>query len=179
MNCEAIGSAGEIVSAVAVVVSLVYLAIQLRTNSRTLKASAAWDAETIFAELNIKVALDPEFNAIAMRYNSSETSIEDFSEIERSQIWFALASVIQLTQAQYFMWKAGNLPDEIWQYRIAWIRNFILLPVIRANWEQMKSQSVLSDNFVREIELEKGKKFYSQVIKAEPELADKSGKGGT
>ena len=72
------------------------------------------------------------------------------------------------------MWKAGNLPEEIWEYRIAWIRNFILLPVIGANWEQMKSQSILSDNFVREVELEKGKELFSQVVNAEPELATKN-----
>lgn len=112
-----------------------------------------------------------------MRYNSPETSIEDFSETERSQIWFALASVIRMTQAQYFMWKAGNLPDEIWEYRIAWIRNFILLSVIGANWEQMKSQSVLSDNFVREFELEKGEESFSQVVNAEPGLAKKNENG--
>ena len=166
MNWEAIGSAGEIISAVAVVVSLVYLAVQLRTNSKTLKASAAWDAETVFADLNIKVALDPEFSAIAMRYNSPDASIDDFTETERSQVWFALASVFQLVQAQYFLWKEGSLPDEVWEYRVAFVRNFILLPVVGANWQQMKPQNILSVEFVNEVELEKGTVFFSQVVES-------------
>ena len=166
MNWEAIGSAGEIISAVAVVASLIYLAVQLRTNSRTIKASAAWDAETIFAELNSKVAYDTGLSALAYRYSSPEARIEDFDDTERTQIWFILLSVMQATQAQYFMWKEDCLSDEVWNYRLTWLRNFILLPVVSSNWELMKSQHLLSPNFVRLIEKEKGSEAYSQVVRS-------------
>lgn len=163
MNWEAIGSVGEMVSALAVVVSLVYLGVQLRTNSKTLKASAAWDAETIFAEANIQSARDPEFSALARRYMSPDVSIDDFTEDERSQTWFALTSVIQVVQAQYFLWREGSLPDYVWKYRVAFVRNFILLPVVEANWQQMKSQNILADEFVNEVESQQGTTHFSQV----------------
>ena len=174
MNWEAIGSAGEIVSAVAVVASLIYLAVQLRTNSKTIKASAAWDAETIFTGLNNKAAHDPEISILAYRYSSPDARIEDFSDTERTQIWFLLLSVIQATQAQYFMWNEDCLSDEVWNYRVAWLRNFILLPVVRANWEQMKSEYLLSSNFVRVVEIEKGSKPYSQVVRPNSELENEN-----
>ena len=83
-----------------------------------------------------------------------------------SQVWFVLASVFQLVQAQYFLWKEGSLPDEVWEYRVAFVRNFILLPVVGANWQQMKSQNILSVEFVNEVELEKGTVFFSQVVES-------------
>ena len=166
MNWEAIGSAGEIISAVAVVASLIYLALQLRTNSRTIKASAAWDAETIFAELNSRVAHDSGLSALAYRYSSPEARIEDFDDTERTQLWFALLGIIQATQAQYFMWKEDCLSDEVWNYRLTWLRNFILLSVVSSNWEQMKSQYLLSPDFVRLVEKEKGGEAYTQVVRS-------------
>jgi hypothetical protein len=166
MNWEAVGSAGEIISAVAVVTSLIYLAVQLRTNSRTIKASAAWDAETIFTELNRQAAHDAEISALSFRYSSPEARIEDFNDIERTQIWFILLSVFQATQAQYFMWKEDCLSVEVWSYRLTWLRNFLLLPVVRSNWDQMKSQYLLSPDFVVLVEIEEGGEVYTQTVRS-------------
>ncbi len=44
MNWEAAGALGEIVGAFAVVISLVYLAIQVRQNTTAIAAQAAHDA---------------------------------------------------------------------------------------------------------------------------------------
>ena len=166
MNWEAVGSAGEIISAVAVVTSLIYLAVQLRTNSRTIKASAAWDAETIFTELNRQAAHDAEISALSFRYSSPEARIEDFDDTERTQIWFILLSVFQATQAQYFMWKEDCLSAEVWSYPLTWLRNFLLLPVVRSNWDQMKSQYLLSPDFILLVEIEKGDEVYSQTVRS-------------
>ena len=57
MNWEAIGSIGEIVGAIAVVVTLAYLAAQTRLNMRALRASAY---EDIYRDLQQNLlALDP------------------------------------------------------------------------------------------------------------------------
>ena len=57
MNWEALGAIGEIVGAVAVVLTLGYLAVQIRQNTRSVRASthhsvgrSAREAEIVFAE---------------------------------------------------------------------------------------------------------------------------------
>ncbi len=40
MNCEAIGAAGEVVGAAAVIASLVYLAVQIRQNTRSIRRAS-------------------------------------------------------------------------------------------------------------------------------------------
>ena len=46
------GGLAEVVGAIAVVISLVYLAIQTRDNTRVMRARASWDAQQSFVEVN-------------------------------------------------------------------------------------------------------------------------------
>ncbi len=52
MNWEAIGAAGEILGALAVVASIVYLSSQIRSNTRATKASAGFEAAHSWAISN-------------------------------------------------------------------------------------------------------------------------------
>ena len=44
MNVQDWGAIGEVVGAIAVIVSILYLSIQVRANARTMKATASFDA---------------------------------------------------------------------------------------------------------------------------------------
>ena len=55
MNWEAIGVIAEVVGAVAVIVSLVYLAIQVSSNTRALRATASFDTTHSWATTNGRV----------------------------------------------------------------------------------------------------------------------------
>ena len=52
MDLQDWGAIGEVVAAIAVVVSIVYLAAQIRSNTRATKASASFDATHSWATLN-------------------------------------------------------------------------------------------------------------------------------
>ena len=45
-------AAAEIIGAIAVLVTLIYLAIQTRDNVKVLRARAVWDAQISFVEVN-------------------------------------------------------------------------------------------------------------------------------
>ena len=53
MNWEAIGAIGEVVGAAAVVVTLGYLAVQIRANTAALKAEGVRAPRFVFAEYDI------------------------------------------------------------------------------------------------------------------------------
>ena len=52
MDWDVIGAVAEIVGAAAVIVTLIYLAIQTRDNVKVLRARAVWDAQASFVEVN-------------------------------------------------------------------------------------------------------------------------------
>jgi hypothetical protein len=141
----------EIVSAVAVVISLVYLAIQLRMNTKALKANAAWDLEVVYGNANVDTARDPIFAALFARANDAHANIADFTEAETAQLYFAVRSALQFAQAQWWLWKNGSLPDELWAYRSRWARNFIEAPVIKTIWQAELQQHVFAEQFTADI----------------------------
>ena len=69
MDWDAIGAIGELVSAAAVVVSLLYLGVQLRAGSRTSAAAARQQYIATFDALNDKLIDDDVLQDILVRGN--------------------------------------------------------------------------------------------------------------
>jgi len=151
MSWEAISTIAEVIGAIAVVVSLVYLAIQLRTNTRAVRANAAWDSEISYAEKNYDIAHAPSVALLAARL-SSASSIEDFDETESAQLYFAVRGALQVAQAQWWLWRSGSLPDELWAIRRRWAKNFIDAPAVNAIWRAELEQHIFSEEFAEHIE---------------------------
>jgi len=60
MNWDAIGAVGEIVGATAVVVSLIYLAVQVRQNTNASKAATVQDMTNKWVQINLWSAESPD-----------------------------------------------------------------------------------------------------------------------
>jgi hypothetical protein len=67
MNWNAIGAIAELIGALAVVATLLYLATQIRQNVVSLRNSGAWAINEGLAVLNGRVSTDAEFADIWMR----------------------------------------------------------------------------------------------------------------
>ena len=109
-TAELLGNFGEFIGAIAVVVSLIYLALQLRLNTKALKANAAWDSEVIYGNANLDMARDSEFALLISRASSASARVSDFSETETAQLYFSVRSALQFAQAQWWLWRNGDLP---------------------------------------------------------------------
>ena len=152
MNWEAMSTIAEVVSAIAVVVSLVYLAIQIRTNTKALKANGAWDSEIIYGNSNLEVARDPEFALLFSRASSASADIADFNETEQAQLYYGVRCALQFAQAQWWLWQSGSLPNELWEVRSRWAKNFIESPVINSIWQAELKQHIFSERFADDIQ---------------------------
>jgi hypothetical protein len=60
VNWEAIGAIGEIIGALAVLITLVYLSIQVRDNTKTVKSEDLHRVTYSFNALNLLVASDED-----------------------------------------------------------------------------------------------------------------------
>jgi len=78
MNWEALGALGEIVGAAAVVISLVYLARQIRMSNRLAQAEAWRTAVSGVTTLNAAFGVNPRFDQLVTRVMQGE----DVSEFE-------------------------------------------------------------------------------------------------
>ena len=115
MNWDAVGAIGEIVGASAVVISLVYLAFQIRTQNRESRASSVHQVIDGYRS-SIGVLHEPEMADIWVQAMSDFDSL---TESQRLRLVVYLTGAIRSFEDAYFQWREGRLEDEIWLGLIA------------------------------------------------------------
>jgi len=119
MNWQAAGALGEIVGAFAVVISLVYLAIQVRQNTAAIAAQAAHDALAAVREFNQHLMVNPPMARI-FRIGQEDPSALTESELEQFvHIVFTFFKTAEAVHAQSIK---GTLDPDTWR---AWERVFM------------------------------------------------------
>jgi hypothetical protein len=151
MNWEAITGSAEIVGAIAVVVSLLYLAHEIRSNTKVLKANAGKDAQLQWAVVNEALWQSPDRMVIARALDPT-ASPEDFSQEEKQMVFWFSRAMLQRFESELFQFQAGLLHEELWNAHRTWCAGFLQLPVIKDWWETERDQPAYTDTFIRTIE---------------------------
>lgn len=76
MNWEAIGAIGEIVGAIAVLVTLIYLAMQIRQNTYQTRAAATQDTIHLWNEISQAVLTDRSVAELIEKGNNNLSSLD-------------------------------------------------------------------------------------------------------
>ena len=97
MNWEAIGAVGEILGAIAVVATLLYLARQTAENSRAVKAGAAREVTIAEAQWHGEIAQNPELMRIFAK--SLKAPMESYTDEE----WTAFRMLAMRSFLQFEM----------------------------------------------------------------------------
>ena len=92
MNWDAIGAVGEIVGATAVVVSLVYLAIQIRTQNRESQMAAAHEIIAAFRSMQVPL----HSSELADLWHRAITNFEELNDPERMQVFAVVAPMLRV-----------------------------------------------------------------------------------
>lgn len=77
MNWDAIGAIGEIIGAVVVVITLLYLATQIRQTSKSIEVSALRDTTAQWNQWSELLATTPDLAAIVVRGNKSYRQLSE------------------------------------------------------------------------------------------------------
>ncbi len=111
MNWEAIGAVGEIFGALAVFVSLVYLGVQTRQNTRALKSSAFHQVRESFSDVSLALVQDPSLITLLGRINKVDPSL---TEEDIARYNFFLTTFLRRGESAYFQSSQGALEQESW-----------------------------------------------------------------
>jgi hypothetical protein len=139
MTLQDLGSIGEFVGAVAVVVSLIYLAVQIRQNTHqlehnaeVLRANAELDSARLSTDWNAQVAGDAELTEI-WGAGLNDPSKLDATSVAR--MGMLLGSLFYRLEGLYRLHRRGFLPEESWLPWEQLMRNVLSTPLARAWWE--------------------------------------------
>jgi len=107
VTLSAWGSIAEIVSAVAIVASLLFVGFQIRQNNRTLEVDAYQARMQDISDAQTQLAFDPEFSEIYLKYRNGGVSSLTESEFFRMRRWYL--GQIRRVQGQYYRYQQGFL----------------------------------------------------------------------
>jgi hypothetical protein len=125
MNWDAIGAIGEIIGAVAVVVTLVYVAHQIRENSRQLKLVSLTDTFSVLAEA-FNPILNNEHNLRVWT-----TGLEDPSTLEKTDLeafYLFATRVMAAIETVVEHYELGTIDDERFTNHMNFGRSILASP---------------------------------------------------
>ena len=155
MNWEAIGAIGEIVGAVAVVLSLIYLAAQIRQNTqqveeqcRTQRQNSLLGARSSFTEWRSLVIQDP---TIATIWRKANRGLELLNEEERTQLDFLLVDFFWAHATIWIQMKEGLVDEPLWDMSRSNVAIYAG-PGVRVWWSTSPHRNEYPDEFIKSID---------------------------
>ena len=112
MNWGAIGAVGEITGAVAVVISIIYLARQVSHSNLTAQADTTFDVSKAVAEWHRGINQTPDLAEIWFKGMADEDSL---NSQERARFTILNAEFFILLEGLYRQYQLGFVKTEAWQ----------------------------------------------------------------
>lgn len=109
---QMLGNYGEFVGAVGVVVTLAYLAIQIRQNTRTIQSSTLQASTDAINEVNLAVATDPDL--IRILSSAESTPYAELSDEDRTRYGFVMLSLFRVREAVFVQHQSGAATSDSW-----------------------------------------------------------------
>jgi len=144
VNWDAIGALAELVGAVGVIVSLLYLATQIRSSNRMSAVQAKLDATRMLNDYVDALIQSPELNELWRRgVAESDTLTRDqyirFSNLALKAFWYFSAT--------YYQYRLGTLARDNWHEVLA-VMNFWTDGSGTRYWWQRNGREMFGPEFV-------------------------------
>ncbi len=150
MNWEAIGAIGEIVGAGAVVLSLLYLAAQIRQNSRIVRGTSVQSiAHTIQAELR----WSGDYGEIFVKMIEAPESL---TKVEAFKLGEWMTAAMWARQNEYVQFRQKLIGEDVWHGCRGILKNMFSIPWVRRWWANFDRTAFTSEfiDLVSKVEAE-------------------------
>ena len=148
MNWEAIGAVGEIVGAIAVVATLIYLAQQTRQNTKAVIAASSRNSNWGFAEFNERIAKDPELLVILRK--SLQPDLSQFSDDEWNRFQFFARAQAGRVQDAHQQSQLGFYSEALADSQLDFMRALLENPAWKLFWDN--EGGTWTPEFVQDVE---------------------------
>src|SRR5215831_3790424 len=137
MSLEQLASLSSTVSAVALVVSVIYASIQIRHNTRAVLASAFQQVVNSFAEISFEISKDKALVDLYLRAGEEFASL---GELERLQYSLMLLSLLRRAENVFFQTEIRMLHSDHWSGMRNSIKTIVAPPGARGCWREIRAR---------------------------------------
>lgn len=125
MNWDAVGALAEIAGAAGVIITLLYLSIQLRQSTKATKLTAIQSSMENSARFSELLSTDDDLAAVFWRGLSAP---QELDATDLRKFVSALNVFMRRESVAFYLHKEGVMPDHLWQARIAVISGTLNQP---------------------------------------------------
>lgn len=133
MNWEAIGAIGEAVGAAGVIATLVYLSLQIRQNTNTVRGATFQQLTAASAALLEQLSRDPEMTRIFL---SGADDLRSLSEEDRARFNFMAIGFYRNFENLHHQSRKALIEDEDWEGLRESFVKAIQRPGMEAWWQE-------------------------------------------
>jgi hypothetical protein len=147
MNWEALGAIAELVGAVSVLVTLLYLARQIRQNRESVESASA---ETVLSNISNALQNAASSSQVSNVILSGSENIGVLTEQERGQFLFWMYSYFRILEQGYHHYLTKNFTSSIWEGHARHAQTLLSTPGVMKYWELRRE--VFSPEFQKYID---------------------------
>jgi len=133
MNLTDLANIGQVIGAIAVVISLIYVALQIRQNTNAVRAATVQSVHEHFANWYTTFASDPSLSAVVINGLKDYGSL---SETDKARLVAIFMAFLSYSQNAFLKWRQGLLAPSLW---LGWeqvIMNLVCAPGGKAFWKE-------------------------------------------
>ena len=135
MSLEAWAAIAEIIGAIAVVLTLAYLAMQIRQNSNAIRSSNATTIHINNQNLAQAPMMDRELGDIILRAVIGEEELSPSEKLAAYAWFYQFLKTGELAHQSYLH---GELDQEYWEATMSFYRSYIQTSGVRKYWAERK-----------------------------------------
>ena len=150
MTLDQLGNIGEITGSIAVIISIIYLAIQIRTNTEAERTSTYQAVVSDFGAINNAMASTPELSHMFVE------AMEDYHQLspdEKARISQLFFQCFRYFENMFYQHRKGYLDEEVWTGWKRLMLTYYARPGFQTWWEHRRD--VYSESFAIFLETEK------------------------
>jgi hypothetical protein len=149
MNWDAIGAVAELLAAFGVIASLIYLAVQIRQNTESVRMASHHGVTDQVQRSNLAFVQDAEIAELLARGLPDTSSLSDVDRIRFEGI---LLAIFRTYEELYQLHRKGLTDDELWDSREQSMMRWLSYPGVRSWWCGERSVMVFTASFSAHVE---------------------------
>jgi hypothetical protein len=137
MTLDALGNIGDFVGGLGVVITLIYLAVQIRQNTATVRASGSASHNEGFNNVFLLLSQDKEARDVYFR------GLADYEALSGDQqLHFDLVAlyILQSILGSFYLHREGAISDDAWQDSLFWLSTLTSQRGFHSMWERWRSR---------------------------------------
>lgn len=136
-----VSAIGELIGAVAVVISLVYLSRQVHQNTTAVRTGNAVSVQGNFQQLARMFYTDREMGALVLRYMAGEM---DVPPADRIAVYAYFFDFLKTAELAYYQFLNGDLDAPLWEASYQFYLAYFTTPGFRAYWAERRAAFIPS-----------------------------------